>query len=170
MDLRDFVRDVPDFPKKGIIFRDITPLLRDGKALALAVERIAERFSGFGVDVIVGPESRGFLLGAPVAVRLGKGFVPVRKKGKLPGETVSAKYELEYGEDEVEMHRDAISPGEKVLVVDDLLATGGTVSAVKDLVEKSGGEIVGFCFLIELERLGGRKRLKGSEVLSLITY
>ena len=168
IDLEKFIRDVPDFPKKGILFKDITPLLADAGALKEACSRLARPFEGKGVKAVVGIESRGFVFGTPVAERLEAGFVPVRKPGKLPAETVSRTYELEYGTDAVEMHADAIRPGEKVLMVDDLLATGGTMAAACDLVRGLGGEIVGVTFLIELGFLHGRDKLTGYDVHSLI--
>lgn len=170
MELRDFIRDIPDFPKKGILFRDITPLLRDPAAFQKTIDTFVEKFSGQSIDVVVGIESRGFVVGAPLACQLGVGFVPVRKLGKLPAETVRAEYALEYGTNCVEIHRDAIAPGNRVLIVDDLLATGGTARATIDLVEMLGGEVVGLAFLVELTELNGRSRLEGYEVLSLIRY
>ena len=169
-DLRSKIRSIPDFPKPGIMFRDITPLLEDPEALCEAVRRMAEPYEEATVDVVVGAESRGFIFGTGVALALGAGFVPVRKKGKLPAETVSATYELEYGTDTVEMHADAIRPEMRVLMVDDLLATGGTMAACCDMVEKAGGRIVGIEFLIELSFLAGRKKLEGYPVRSQIVY
>lgn len=170
MDLKAYVRDVPDFPKPGIMFKDITPLLQDPLALRYAIDRLAE----FGVplkpDVVLGAEARGFILGAALAYSLGAGFVPARKPGKLPWRVSQADYELEYGMDSLQMHQDAIRPGQRVIVHDDLLATGGTARAKIDLVEQAGGLVVGIAFLIELSFLGGRDKLKGYEVLSLITY
>jgi adenine phosphoribosyltransferase len=164
------IRDVPDFPKPGITFKDITPLLADPVAFAEVVDRMAEPFVGRGVTKVVGIEARGFVVAAPVAHRLGAGFVPVRKPGKLPWETASEAYELEYGTDELEVHLDAIAPGEKVLVVDDVIATGGTALAAARLVEGLGGQVVGLAFLIELAFLHGRAKLKGHPVTSLIVY
>jgi adenine phosphoribosyltransferase len=164
------IRDVPDFPKPGITFKDITPLLADPVAFAEVVDRLAEPFVGRGVTKVVGIEARGFVVAAPVAHRLGAGFVPVRKPGKLPWETASEAYELEYGTDELEVHLDAIAPGEKVLVVDDVIATGGTALAAARLVEGLGGEVVGLAFLIELAFLGGADRLGELPHVSLVTY
>ena len=170
MDLRALVREVPDFPKPGVSFKDITTVLRNGAALRYVVQTMADHFRPRRPDVIVGVESRGFLLGAPLAYELGVGFVLVRKAGKLPADKISIEYELEYGTDSLEIHTDAIEPGQKVLIVDDLLATGGTMAAAAQLVERLQGEIVGFAVLIELTYLGGRSRLGDYEVLSLIQY
>lgn len=170
MDLASFIRDIPDFPKKGIVFKDITPLLQDAQALRYAIDQLAEFGVGKKIDVVVGAEARGFILGAALAYTLNAGFVPARKPGKLPHETVSAEYDLEYGTNSLEIHQDAISPGTRVLVHDDLLATGGTARAKCDLVEKMGGEVVGISFIIELSFLGGRQKLKEYDVLSLIDY
>lgn len=166
--LQKFIRDVKDFPKKGIIFKDITTLLRDGEEFRLAIDKIANKYKSKDIDVVVSVEARGFILGAAVAYRLGAGIVPVRKKGKLPYLTHSVSYDLEYGKDTLEIHRDAFKKGARVLIVDDLLATGGTVAAVTDLVEKMGGKVVGIAFLIELLALKGRNKLKGYPVCSLI--
>ena len=166
--LESFIRTIPDFPSEGIRFRDITPLLADGPALREAVEGLAARSQGLGADVVIGAEARGFLLGPALASALGCGFVMARKPGKLPYATLSAAYSLEYGDESLEMHDDAISTGHRVLVHDDLLATGGTAEAVRELVRKSGGEVVGYSFLIELEGLGGRERLSPIPVESLI--
>ncbi len=166
--LQDFLRDVPDFPKEGIVFKDITPLLADADALADAVRQLAEPYRDKGVDVVVGMESRGFIFAPAVACELRAGFVPTRKPGKLPAETISHSYELEYGTDTLEMHADAIKPGQKVLMVDDLIATGGTMAAACALVRKLGGEIIGVAFLIELCFLNGRDKLPGLDVISLI--
>jgi len=166
--LEDFIRDVPDFPKKGIIFKDITPLLGSAEALRQAADELAAPFASAGVELVVGVESRGFIFGSMVAERLDAGFVPVRKPRKLPHKTVSASYELEYGTDAVEMHADAIRRGQKVLMVDDLLATGGTMAAACELVEKLGGRIVGISFVIELCFLNGREKLAGRDIRSLI--
>ena len=168
--LKTKIRHVPDFPKAGILFYDVTTLLRDAEGFRLAIDALATPHVGKGIDLVVGVESRGFILGAAVADRLGAGFVPVRKVGKLPGRTIRATYELEYGTDSLEMHRDAIDKGQRVLVVDDLLATGGTVGATIDLVERLGGEVAGTAFLIELSFLQGRERLEGYRVTTLITY
>jgi len=167
--LKARIRSVPDFPRKGIVFRDITPLLADPEALASVVDTIVERFRD-KVDVVVAAEARGFILGAPVALRLGVAFVPVRKPGKLPYQTTSETYDLEYGTDTVEMHRDAIKPGQRALVVDDLLATGGTALACAHLVEKLGGTVTGMAFLIELSFLKGRRKLEGYDVFTIIDY
>ena len=158
-DLKRFVRDVPDFPKPGILFRDVTPLLLDPHALRAAVDAIAAPYRGAGVERVLGVESRGFIFGAPVALALGAGFALVRKAGKLPYETHSASYALEYGEDRVEMHTDAVARGQRVLVVDDLIATGGTAAAAVKLARVAGGEVVGASFLIELRALGGAQQL-----------
>ncbi len=170
MGLEAFIRDVPDFPKKGIIFKDITPLLKAPEALREAVDGLCRQVSGKDVDVVVGIESRGFIFGAAVSCQLGVGFVPVRKPGKLPAETANEEYALEYGTDALEIHRDAISPGTKVFLVDDLLATGGTAAAACRLVEGLGGEVVRVGFLIELAFLNGREQLKGQEVSSTLVY
>jgi adenine phosphoribosyltransferase len=168
--IKTIIRDVPDFPKKGIIFKDITPLLADPGAFREMVCNFAERFKGSGITKVLGIEARGFLLAAPIAMELGAGLVPVRKKGKLPYRTVSATYDLEYGQDTLEMHADAVKPGEQVLVVDDVLATGGTAGAVCALVEKLGGKVAGVAMLIELEFLKGRTKLAGRDIYSLIKY
>ncbi|HEU5228268.1 MAG TPA: adenine phosphoribosyltransferase [Ktedonobacteraceae bacterium] len=168
--LEDFVRDIPDFPQRGVLFKDITPLLQDGAAFRAAMERLASHYVGSGIQAVVGVESRGFIFGAPLAYLLNCGFVPVRKFGKLPSHTISVEYELEYGTNVVEIHKDAIKPGQRVLIVDDLLATGGTVSAAMELVEKLGGHIAGIAFLVELTFLNGRERLKGHDVFALIKY
>ena len=170
MDLKGFIRDVPDFPRKGIVFRDITPLLRSREAFKFSVDRIVNHFNDRKIDLVVSPESRGFIFGGAIAHRLGAGFVPVRKKGKLPWKKAVQEYSLEYGTDSVEMHEDAVQEGEKILVFDDLLATGGTILAVKKLVEDSGGKISGFSFLVEFGDLAGRKKLEGYEVFSLVKY
>ena len=170
MKLEEKIRDIPDFPKKGIIFKDITTLLKDADAFRWVIDGLAAEFSGGEIDMVVAIESRGFILGGAVAHRLGLGFVPVRKLGKLPAETIQASYDLEYGSNTVEMHRDAIKPGQRVLVVDDLLATGGTVEATVRLIEDLGGEIAGVAFLIELDFLHGRDKLSGYRVVSLVHY
>lgn len=170
MDLKAKIRVIPDFPKKGISFKDITTLLQDGQAFQFAIKELAQKCSHKKIDLIVGPEARGFLIGAPLAYELGVGFVPVRKPGKLPAQTIRGQYQLEYGTDELEMHIDAIKPGQKVLVVDDLLATGGTISTTVDLVTKVGGEVVGIAFLIELTELKGRDNLDQYDIISLIQY
>ncbi len=168
--LEEFIREIPDFPKPGIMFKDITPLLASYEALTQAVESIASQLEGEAVDKVVGIESRGFLFGTPLAQKLKVGFVPVRKPNKLPAETVSETYELEYGTDKIEIHRDALREGEKVLIVDDLLATGGTAAAAVNLVKKLGAEVVACAFVIELSFLNGRQKLEPHKVISLITY
>lgn len=168
--LEDFIRDVPDFPQQGVLFKDITPLLQNGAAFHSAIERMAAHYAGSGIQTVVGVESRGFIFGAPLAYMLNCGFVPVRKFGKLPSQTVSVEYALEYGTNVVEIHRDAIQPGQRVLIVDDLLATGGTVSAAMELVDKLGGHIAGIAFLVELTFLKGREQLRGHDVFALIKY
>jgi adenine phosphoribosyltransferase len=170
VNLRQLIREIPDFPTPGVSFKDITTVLKNPEALRYVVKEMAAHFGNRGIDVVVGVESRGFIFGAPLAYELGLGFVLVRKPGKLPAETLSIKYALEYGEDALEIHRDAIQPGERVLIVDDLLATGGTISATAQLVEQLGGKVAGYAFLIELAFLGGRKRLGDKEVMSLVIY
>jgi adenine phosphoribosyltransferase len=170
VDLRTYIRDIPDFPKPGILFRDITPLLKEPSAFQYALDRLAEPYTAAKVDIIVGIESRGFIFGAPLSTRLDAGFVPVRKMGKLPSETIAADYALEYGTNTIEMHRDAILPGQRVLIVDDLLATGGTVMATAQLVEQLGGEVIGMSFLIELAFLRGRDKLPKYNIHTLIEY
>lgn len=170
MDLKKYIADIPDFPEQGVLFRDVTPLLKDKTAYQEAIRKLCEFANDKKVDVVVGPEARGFLFGCPVAVELDAGFVPVRKPGKLPRDVVSQKYELEYGHNEIQMHSDSIQPGQNVLIVDDLLATGGTVEAAVSLIEKMGGNIVGIAFLIELEALQGRKLLEGYDVYSVLKY
>jgi adenine phosphoribosyltransferase len=164
------LRDVPDFPRAGVVFKDITPLLGDPGALAGAVSALAEPFAERGITKVVGIEARGFVVGAPVALHLGAGFVPVRKPGKLPGATESEEYELEYGTDRLEIHADAIEPREQVLIVDDVIATGGTAAAAVRLVERLGGTVVGLGFVIELAFLDGRAQLAGHQHVSLLTY
>lgn len=170
MDLRTFIRDVPDFPKKGILFKDIMPLLQDPHALRYTVDRLAEFSAPKKPDVILGAEARGFILGAALAYSIGAGFVPARKPGKLPWQVCSSEYELEYGVDTLEMHTDAIRPGQRIIIHDDLLATGGTAKAKVNLVERAGGIVVGLAFVIELGFLEGRKKLDGYDVFSLIAY
>lgn len=170
MNLRDYVASIPDFPSKGILFRDITPLMQDGEAFAYACEELKKFAIDIEADVIVGPESRGFIFGCPVAKDLRIGFVPVRKPNKLPRKTISIKYDLEYGSNELHIHEDAIKKGQKVMIVDDLLATGGTVEATIKLVEQLGGIVVGCAFLIELEDLKGRELLKDYNVFTLMKY
>src|SRR5438552_9756642 len=168
--LKRLIRDIPDFPKPGIVFRDITPLLSDASGLALGIELLANPFRGKNIDLVVGAESRGFIFGTAVACCLSAGFVIVRKPGKLPHKKVSMSYDLEYGKDALEMHADAIVRGQRVLVVDDLLATGGTMKACCDLVKHLGGELVGVAVLIELEALGGRAKIEGTKVHSVLKY
>ena len=170
MDLKEKIRVIEGFPKEGISFKDITTLVADGEAFKESIDRIVEHLKDKNVDVILGPEARGFIFGVPVAYALGVGFVPVRKKGKLPAETVSVDYSLEYGVDVLEIHKDAIKKGQKVAIVDDLLATGGTVEAVAKLVEKVGAEVVALDFAIELTELKGRDKLEGYEIMSLVQY
>ena len=170
MDLASFIRDVPDFPKPGIVFKDITPLLNDVGALRGTLDAFAERVSGDQIDRIVGIESRGFIFGAPLAAKLGCGFVPVRKPGKLPHDTHGLDYELEYGSDRLEIHQDAVGKGEKVLVVDDLLATGGTLDATCRLIERAGAEVAACLVLIELAFLPGRAKMGDRRIEALITY
>src|SRR6476659_3973757 len=168
--LKQLIRDIPDFPKPGILFRDITPLLADPAGLALAVELLANPFRGKNIDLVVGAESRGFIFGTAVACCLSAGFVIVRKPGKLPHKKVSMTYDLEYGKDTLEMHADAIKPGQRVLIVDDVLATGGTMKACCDMVTKLGGEVAGAAVLIELAGLRGRDRIGGTDVHSVLRY
>lgn len=172
MDLEKRIRDVPDFPKQGILFKDITTLLQDGEALRLALNRMLKKYldADAGIDKVLGIEARGFILGGAMAYKLGCGFVPARKPGKLPSRSIREEYSLEYGTNALEIHEDAIAPGEKVLVVDDLLATGGTALAAARLAERLGGRVVALEFLVELSFLKGRERLPGYEVNSLITY
>ena len=170
MDLKEKIRVIEGFPKEGISFKDITTLVADGEAFKESIDRIVEHLKDKNVDVILGPEARGFIFGVPVAYALGVGFVPVRKKGKLPAETVSVDYSLEYGVDVLEIHKDAVKKGQKVAIVDDLLATGGTVEAVAKLVEKVGAEVVALDFAIELTELKGRDKLEGYEIMSLVQY
>ena len=168
--LEDYVVTIPDFPEPGIMFRDITSVIQDPDGLKLAVDGLADLVKDLEFDLVIGPESRGFIFGVPVAYLLGKGFVPVRKKGKLPRETVSQKYDLEYGQAEVEIHKDAVRPGQKVVIVDDLIATGGSAEAAAKLVEKLGGQVVRMVFVMDLAGLEGRKKLDGYDVESLIVY
>ncbi|MCL6636841.1 MAG: adenine phosphoribosyltransferase [Alicyclobacillus sp.] len=170
MNWSEKIREVPDFPQPGILFRDITPLLADGQAYRAAIDELAAFARRHGAQVVVGPEARGFVVGAPLACILGVGFAPVRKRGKLPAATVAVEYALEYGTDVLEIHRDAVQPGQRVVVADDLLATGGTVSATVELVRKLGGVVVAAAFFIELAALGGRRRLDGIPVQTLVTY
>ncbi len=168
--VEEYVRNIPDFPEKGIIFRDVTTVLQDAEGLKLAIDSMLKLLEGIEFDVVVGTESRGFIFGVPIAYALGKPFVPVRKKGKLPCETISAKYDLEYGSAEIEMHRDSIQPGQRAVLVDDLIATGGTIEACVSLIEELGGEVVKIVFLMELAGLKGRDRLSKYPVASVVTY
>ena len=170
IDLKRYIRSIPDWPKKGILFRDITPLLGDPRAFAAAVEALSADFSGAGVDYVAAVEARGFIFGAAVAEKLAAGFAPIRKKGKLPWRTESITYDLEYGADTLEVHRDAVRSGAKVLMVDDLLATGGTMAAACKLIEKIGGRVAGIAFLVELADLKGREKLASYKVTSIILY
>lgn len=168
--LEEYVRSIPDFPEKGIIFRDVTSVLQDAEGLRLSIDSMQELIGDLDFDVIVGPESRGFIFGVPIAYNMKKAFIPVRKKGKLPCETVEQEYDLEYGSAVIEMHKDAIQPGQKVVIVDDLIATGGTIEAIIKLVEALGGEVVKIVFLMELAGLEGRQKLSGYDVASVILY
>ena len=168
--LKSRIRHVPDFPKAGILFYDVTTLLRDPEGFRMAIDAMADPYEGRGIETIVGIESRGFILGAAVADRIGAGFVPVRKLGKLPAATVRANYDLEYGSDSLEMHRDAVTAGQRVLIVDDLLATGGTAKATIQLVKEVGGKVEGLAFLIELVGLNGRAKLDGEEIRAVLQY
>ncbi|GAB6087976.1 adenine phosphoribosyltransferase [Alkaliphilus crotonatoxidans] len=170
MDLKKIIREVPDFPKEGISFKDITPLLSDHRTYRYVIDQLVEQLKDLKIDLVVGPEARGFLVGTPVAYQLGVGFVPVRKPGKLPAETVKYEYELEYGTDALEIHKDAVQPGQRVAILDDLLATGGTVLAAAKLIEALGGEVVSMNFLIELAFLKGRDNLKDYHIQSLVKY
>lgn len=170
MDFKEYIRVIPDWPQPGIRFKDITTLLKDGNAYRAAINELKKLVSDMKIDLIAGPEARGFVVGAPLAIELGVGFVPIRKSGKLPGDTIEASYDLEYGKDKLAMHKDAIQPGQRVLIADDLLATGGTIATTRNLISQLGGEIVGAAFLIELSYLNGREKLKGIEVKSLVTY
>lgn len=168
--IEEYVRTIPDFPEQGIMFRDITSILQDPEGLKLAIDLMIEQLNGVDFDIIAGTESRGFMFGMPIAYALGKAFIPIRKKGKLPCETISADYELEYGTATVEIHKDAVKPGQKVVLVDDLIATGGTMEAGIRLIEQLGGEVVKILFLMELKGLDGRKKLAGYDVASVIAY
>lgn len=170
MDLKKYIAEIIDFPSQGIVFRDVTPLMANKDAYKESIRLLAEYAKDKNVDVVVGPEARGFLFGCPVAIELDAGFVPVRKPGKLPRETVSKKYELEYGHNEIFMHKDSIQPGQNVLIVDDLLATGGTVEAAVSLIEEMGGNVVGIAFLVELVDLKGKNVLEGYDVYSVLKY
>lgn len=170
LDLYKYVASIPDYPEKGIVFRDILPLMADGEAFKQATDEITAFARERQVDMVVGPEARGFIVGCPVAYKLGVGFAPARKKGKLPRATVSASYQLEYGEATLQMENDSVKPGQRVLVVDDLLATGGTIGATVDMVEQMGGKVVGAAFLIELKELEGRKHLRGIDTKTLMEF
>ena len=169
-DLKDYVRTIPDFPEKGVMFKDITSVLQDSEGLKLAIDKMQEKIEKLEFDVVVGAESRGFLFGMPIAYNLNKSFVPVRKKGKLPGETISESYDLEYGSATLEIHKDAIKPGQKVVIIDDLIATGGTLEAIVKLVERLGGKVSRICCLIDLPELGGKDKLKNYEVDTIIAF
>ena len=168
--LEEYVRSIPDFPEPGIIFRDVTSILQDADGLHMAVDSLIDMVKDLDYDLVIGPESRGFIFGVPVAYAQHKGFVPVRKKGKLPCETIAMEYDLEYGQATIEMHKDAIRPGQKVIIVDDLIATGGTTEAIVKLIEQLGGQVVKTCFVMELAGLKGREHLKGYDVDSAIIY
>lgn len=168
--LDEYVRSIPDFPEPGIIFRDVTSVLQNKDSLKMSIDQMQELIDGLDFDVIVGPESRGFIFGVPLAYNLNKAFVPVRKKGKLPCETIEMDYALEYGTATIEMHKDSIKPGQKIVIVDDLIATGGTIEAIVKLIESLGGEVIKIIFLMELEGLNGRKKLEGYDVDAVIKY
>ena len=170
MDLRDKIRNIQDFPQEGVLFRDITTLLKDAEGMKEAIDQMTAKLEGVDFDLVLGPESRGFIFGMPVAYNMGKGFVPVRKAGKLPAEVVSKEYALEYGTATIEMHKDAIQPGQKVVIVDDLMATGGTAKAIVEMVEEMGAEVAAMLFLIELDFLEGRKVLPNYRIESIIHY
>ena len=170
MDLRDKIRNIQDFPQEGVLFRDITTLLKDAEGMKEAIDQMTAKLEGIDFDLVLGPESRGFIFGMPVAYNMGKGFVPVRKAGKLPAEVVRKEYALEYGTAVIEMHKDAIQPGQKVVIVDDLMATGGTAKAIVEMVEEMGGEVAALLFLIELDFLEGRKVLPDYKIESVIHY
>ena len=168
--LEEYVKSIPDFPEKGIIFRDVTSVLQDAEGLHLAIDQMQEKLEGVDFDVVLGPESRGFIFGVPIAYNMHKAFVPVRKKGKLPRATISQTYDLEYGTATIEIHKDAIQPGQKVVIIDDLIATGGTTEAIIKMVEELGGEVVRCVFLMELAGLKGREKLNGNDIDSAIIY
>ena len=168
--IEDYIKTIPDYPEPGIMFRDITTVVQDPDGLKLAIDTMEEQLKGIDFDIVVGAESRGFVFGMPLAYNMHKGFIMVRKKGKLPRETVEQSYELEYGTATIEMHKDSIKPGQKVLIVDDLIATGGTVEAIIKMVESLGGEVVLLSFLLELQGLKGRERLKGYDISSVVSY
>ncbi|MEF3312460.1 adenine phosphoribosyltransferase [Paenibacillus sp. GYB004] len=170
MNLKEHIRVIPDFPQPGIRFKDITTLLNNGPVYKEVIDHLAQRYRDSGIDLVAGPEARGFVIGAPLAYALGVGFVPIRKSGKLPGETIEVGYDLEYGKDKLAMHKDAIRPGQRVLIADDLLATGGTIASTLQLIRQLGGDVVGATFLIELSYLNGREKLGGIEIESLVQY
>ncbi|MGX7029854.1 adenine phosphoribosyltransferase [Vagococcus zengguangii] len=170
MNLKDYIASIPDYPKEGVIFRDISPLMGDGDAYREATKQIVDYAKEKQIDMIVGPEARGFIIGCPVAYELGVGFAPARKKGKLPRETIEVDYGLEYGEATLTLHKDAIKPGQRVLICDDLLATGGTIAATIELIEKLGGVVAGCAFLVELTDLNGREKIKGYDILTLMDF
>lgn len=170
MNFNDYIRNIPDFPKEGILFKDITPLLKDKKAFKSAIDAMAEEYKDVEIDYVVGIEARGFIIGTPMAYALDKGFIPVRKPGKLPYDKLTASYDLEYGSNELEIHKDAIDEGDKILLVDDLLATGGTTKASVDLIEELGGDIVGIAFLLELVDLNGREKIEGYDIFTLLQH
>ena len=169
-ELKDYVRTIPNFPEEGVMFRDVTTVLQDPEGLKLAINGMQEKLEGLEFDIIVGAESRGFLFGMPIAYNLNKAFVPVRKKGKLPAETISESYNLEYGQATLEIHKDAIKPGQKVVIVDDLIATGGTLEAIIKLVERLGGKVVRICCLIDLPELEGKEKIKNYQVDTVIAF
>ncbi|MCF8001219.1 MAG: adenine phosphoribosyltransferase [Halanaerobiales bacterium] len=170
MNFNDYIRNIPDFPKEGILFKDITPLLKDKKAFKSAIDAMAKPYQDMEIDYVVGIEARGFIIGTPMAYALDKGFIPVRKPGKLPHDKLTANYDLEYGSNELEIHKDAIDKGDKILLVDDLLATGGTTKASVDLIEELGGDIVGIAFLLELMDLNGREKIEGYDIFTLLQH
>lgn len=170
MNFNDYIRNIPDFPKEGILFKDITPLLKDKEAFKSAIDAMAEAYKDVEIDYVVGIEARGFIIGTPLAYALNKGFIPVRKPGKLPYDKLTAGYDLEYGSNELEIHKDAIDEGDKILLVDDLLATGGTTKASVDLIEELGGNIIGIAFLLELVDLNGREKIEGYDIFTLLQH
>ncbi|AMB94825.1 adenine phosphoribosyltransferase [Aerococcus sanguinicola] len=170
MNFEDYIASIENYPEEGVTFRDITPLMADGEAFHAAIDQIVQFAKDKQVDMIVGPEARGFIVGCPVAYQLGIGFAPARKKGKLPRDIISVDYGLEYGENTLQLHKDAVKPGQRVLIVDDLLATGGTIQATTQLVEKLGGQVVGAAFIIELEALNGREKIPNLDIFKILTY